>query len=166
MPPIPGVDGPNVIGAEALFLSPEKAGKRIVMLGGGLVGIELAIFMTGLGHKVTIMEMADSLNCGKNIVHKKAIDFELPKFDIELALGTKCIEIGENEVIGERNGERVVYPADTVVTALGRKALDAVCDELRFVAPEFYQIGDCLTPQTIYEATWLGHNTALDLGMA
>jgi pyruvate/2-oxoglutarate dehydrogenase complex dihydrolipoamide dehydrogenase (E3) component len=45
VPNIRGIDGPNVLGAEDVYINPGKAGKRIVILGGGLVGSELAIYL-------------------------------------------------------------------------------------------------------------------------
>lgn len=165
VPPIKGIGGENVTAATELFRVPEKAGKRVVVLGGGLVGIEMAIFLAQLGRCVTIMEMASDLNCGKNIVHRKAVDVELPKLGIEASLSTRALEITADGVFGEKNGEKLFFPADTVVTAMGRRALSDVCDELRFCAPEFYQIGDCTAPQTIYDATRQGYAIAMDIGM-
>ena len=165
VPPIRGIDGKNVIAATELFPEPERAGQRVVVLGGGLVGIEMAIFLARLGREVTIMEMAPDLNCGKNIVHRKAVDVELPRLGIKTVLSTKADEITPDGVVGERDGVKTLYPADTVVTALGRRAVSGVCDELRFCAPEFYQIGDCATPQTIYDATRQAYAIAMDIGM-
>ena len=45
-PAIPGIDGANVFGAEEIYKDPEKAGQNVVILGGGLVGMELAIFLS------------------------------------------------------------------------------------------------------------------------
>jgi 2,4-dienoyl-CoA reductase-like NADH-dependent reductase (Old Yellow Enzyme family) len=53
-PGISGIDGENVLGAEEAYLHPEKTGQKVVILGGGLVGIELAIYLAGLGRGVTI----------------------------------------------------------------------------------------------------------------
>jgi len=163
--PVPGIDGKNVIGATELFPQPELCGDKVVVLGGGLVGIEIAIFLAKLGKDVTIMEMAGDLNCGKNIVHKMAVDVEIPKQGIKLALNTKAVKITETEVIGEKDGVQTAFAADTVVTAMGRKEVGEICDELRFCAPEFYQIGDCTTPQTIYDATRQAYAVAMNLGM-
>ncbi|MCR5649532.1 MAG: NAD(P)/FAD-dependent oxidoreductase, partial [Oscillospiraceae bacterium] len=65
-PNIPGIDGPNVVGAEELYYAPEKAGKNVVILGGGLVGMELAILLSMLGRQCTVVEMLPDLNAGGN----------------------------------------------------------------------------------------------------
>jgi thioredoxin reductase len=164
VPQIPGLDRPNVAGAEELYVSPEKAGKKVVILGGGLVGSELAVYLGDLGRDVTIVEMLPGLNSGENIVQGRAIAIEIDRLGTTLALGTKAVEITSNGVLGESADGQKLFEADTVVCALGRLPLWAEADELRFCAPEFHQIGDCLAPKNIHEATRTAHHIALDIG--
>ena len=164
IPGIKGIDGPNVLGAEELYISPEKAGKRIVILGGGLVGSELAIYMGDKGHEVTILEMFSSLNDGGNILQGQSIRIELERLGVHLALGTRALEINNKGVAGESAGGTKLFEADTVVCAVGMRPLRDEAEALRFIAPEFYQIGDCMTPKNITEATRTAHFAALDLG--
>ncbi len=164
LPPIPGINGPNVIHAEALYLSPELAGKKVVILGGGLVGSELAIYLGNLGHEVTIIEMLPSLNTGDNTLQGQAINLEISRLGTKLALNTMVVEINKEGVLGENTAGQQFYSADTVVCALGRLPRWAEADELRFCAPEFHQLGDCLAAKNIYEATRTAHHIALDIG--
>ena len=69
IPDIPGIDGKNVIGAEAAYTNPGKVGKTAVILGGGMVGMELAIYLDSLGNKVCVVEMAEKFNPGLNELH-------------------------------------------------------------------------------------------------
>ena len=163
-PSIPGIGGPNVIGAEELYASPQRAGKRIVILGGGLVGSEIAIYMGYLGFEVTILEMLSQLNSSDNILQGRAIAIEIDRLGIKLALGTTAREIGNRGVMAQSASGRQFFEADTVVCALGRLPLWKDANELRFCAPEFHQIGDCLAARNIYEATRLAHHVAMDLG--
>lgn len=164
IPNIKGIDGPNVVGAEELYINPERAGKRLVILGGGLVGSELAIYMGDKGHDVTVMEMFPNLNDGGNILQGQAIRIELDRVGAKLALGTRALEINEKGVVGETSGGTKLFEADTVVCAVGMKPLREEADQLRFCAPEFYQIGDCVTPKNIAEATRSAHFAAIGLG--
>jgi len=221
-PPIKGIDGANAFGAEEIYQYPEKAGKKVVILGGGLVGAELAIYLTGLGRQVEIVEMASALNDGGNILHGLAIRLELARKGVKLNLTVKAVEINDKGLVGQRvsepegNGQtgggqrgsdtrsrmrisseiaaddnktdegagnagaegktgtadkncdgsdsKVFVEADTVIYAVGLEPLRAGADELRFCAPEFYQIGDCLTPATIVEANRLAYNISRDIG--
>ncbi|MBN1629972.1 MAG: FAD-dependent oxidoreductase [Thermoleophilia bacterium] len=126
VPQIPGIDRPNVLGAEEAYLYPEKvgsagasagAGRRVLILGGGLVGIELAIFLSGLGHKVTIMEMMETLSDGGNPVHGLALINEIKRYDIQASTSTKALEVIEQGVVGEYVGNAYTLPSCPTVQA-------------------------------------------------
>ena len=164
IPDIPGINGPNVVSAVEVYNMPDRAGRKIVILGGGLVGCELAIYLTGLGREVTILEMLPRLNAGDNILHGQAVGIELDRAGVGVALGTKAVEISDRGVLGENANGQKLFEADTVVCALGLLPLQETADELRFAAPSFHQIGDCLAAKNIYEATRTAHQIALDIG--
>ncbi len=164
IPKLPGIDRPNVFIAEDIYNDPSRAGGKVVILGGGLVGTELAVYLGGLGRKVTVLEMLPDINAGDNILHKQAVGLELDRVGVGLALNTKAAEILENGVLGENENGRELFEADTVVCAFGMIPRGETADELRFCAPLFYQIGDCLTPANIYEAVRKAHQIALDIG--
>ena len=63
-----------------------------------------------------------------------------------------------------KRGRKYTLTADTVIYAVGQRPLRKEADALRHCAPEFYQIGDCLTPADIYEANRLAINAAMDIG--
>lgn len=164
VPPIPGIDGANVLSSEYLYMNPDKGGENIVILGGGLVGSELAVFMGMQGRKCTVVEMAPMPNDGGNIIQGWAIQGEFKKYGVTLSLGTKAKEICANGVVCEQNGKEIFFPADTVVTALGMKPMRDDAQALSFCAPEFYAIGDCVTPKTIKQATAQAYQTARNIG--
>ncbi|MDR1589714.1 MAG: FAD-dependent oxidoreductase [Oscillospiraceae bacterium] len=153
-PDIVGIDGPRVYGAEDIYLNTELAGGRVVVLGGGLVGTELAIFLAELGRSVAVVELMPALSDGGNQLHGLALDVKLREMGVELALGTRTLEIGGDGVLAQGpDSARVTFAADTVIYAVGQRPLWDEADALRFLAPEFHQIGDCLTPRNIREAT-------------
>ena len=195
IPNIPGIDGKNVLGAEEAYYHPEKTGKNVVILGGGLVGIELGIYLSGLGRKVTIIEMMETLSDGGNPVHGLALINEIKKYGIQVSTATRAVEINEKGVIGEyvgsaftlppcptvqaavlqsnsfgrvvradaEEGSRQLFEADTVIYAIGQQPLHDEADALRFCAPEFHQIGDCLAPKNIQQATGMAFAVARDI---
>jgi 2,4-dienoyl-CoA reductase-like NADH-dependent reductase (Old Yellow Enzyme family)/thioredoxin reductase len=117
IPNIPGIDGENVLGAEEVYYHPEKAGQNVVVLGGGLVGIELAIYLSGLGHKVTIMEMMETLSDGGNPVHGLALINEINRYKIEVTTATRAVEIDKAGVVGEYVGNACTLPMTPTVQA-------------------------------------------------
>ena len=197
IPAIPGIDGDNVKSAEYAFLNAGEIKDRVLILGGGLSGMELAIYLAGLGRKVTIMEMANELNFSGNVIHALAIRVEIARLGIEIVTSTKAVEINGQGVIGEyvgdafspaplcdtikrgilqsvvmggqthpeaNIGDRRLYPADTVIYAIGQIPLRDEAAELRDCAPLYYQIGDCREPKNIYAATSTAYTIARDIG--
>ncbi|MBR3555929.1 MAG: FAD-dependent oxidoreductase [Oscillospiraceae bacterium] len=163
MPPIPGMDGKNVLVAEYAYRHTEAVGRKVAVLGGGLVGIELAIFLAGLGREVTVVEMLPMLNNGGNILHQNALDVEIKAKGIRLALGTRVARIDESGVTGEKDGKTEHFAADTVICAMGQTPLWEEADALRFCAPEFYTLGDCVTPRNIMQATAMADAIAMNI---
>jgi 2,4-dienoyl-CoA reductase-like NADH-dependent reductase (Old Yellow Enzyme family)/thioredoxin reductase len=164
VPPIKGIDLPHVLSAEDAYAHPEKIGRSVVILGGGLVGIELAIYLSELGQRLEILEMDSTLNDGGNIVHRKAFMLEIENRGIGVFTGTKAVEITRDGVLAEKNGAVKLFDAETVVTAMGRRPLRDECEALSFCAPEFHRIGDCITPKNIAQATRAAYFIALDIG--
>ena len=165
IPPIPGIDGENVVEVTDCYREPEKAGERVVILGGGLSGTELSIYLNKyLGRAVTLVEMAPALGNGDNRIHGMAIATELKSSTIDVRTGTRCVSIEEGGVWCEKDGERIFFPADTVVVALGLAPLSSEAAELSRCAPEFYMIGDCNTPRNILFSTNEAWHVAMDIG--
>ena len=164
-PPVPGLDGPIVAGAEEIYYHPEKAGKRVITLGGGLVGIELSLYLAGLGHEVTIVEMMPELNNGGNILHQIALDQQLRDRKVTVHLSAKALEVTDQGLrVQLSTQEEVFLPADTVIYATGQRPLREEAQALSLCAPEFYQLGDCVTPKNIYAATQTAANIVRNLG--
>ncbi|MDR0446305.1 MAG: NAD(P)/FAD-dependent oxidoreductase [Oscillospiraceae bacterium] len=163
-PPITGIDGGNVFGAEYIYQNADKAGKSAVILGGGLVGTELAIYLAEQGRKVTILEMLPELSDGGNQLHGIALDVKLRELGITVSLSTKALEIKAGGVEAERDGQRVFFDADAVIYAVGQKPRSEEADALRLLAPEFHQLGDCLAPKNIRAATEAAYFAAANIG--
>ena len=164
VPPIPGIDGKNVLPAEYAYMHPEETGDTVIVLGGGLVGIELSIYLTWLGKHVEIVEMADKLNCGENFVHKMAVDREIKRISLTAHTGTTAKSIDETGVVCQGPDGEVRYDADTVICAVGMRGLQEEAKAYSQAAPLFYQIGDCSRATNMYEANRLGFNVAMDIG--
>ena len=163
-PAIPGIDGPGVFGAEDAYVRPEAAGRRVLILGGGLVGIELGIFLAGLGREVTLMEMMPELNDGGNMVHMNSLRTQIRVRKIRVALSTRALEIRPEGVEAEEGGVRRFFPADTVIYAVGQRSLSEEALALADCAPEFAMAGDCLSPRNIMAAVSEAYNAARDIG--
>jgi pyruvate/2-oxoglutarate dehydrogenase complex dihydrolipoamide dehydrogenase (E3) component len=163
-PPIPGVDGANVMGAEYAYLHAAETGRQVLILGGGLVGIELGIFLAALGREITLVEMQPQLNDGGNMVHMNSLRLQIAEKKLRVCLSTRAKEIRADGVLAETAGEELFLPADTVIYAVGQRPLSEEALALNACAPEFYAVGDCLGAKNILAATAAAYQAALDAG--
>lgn len=158
VPQITGIE--TAVCAEAVYPRPETVGQKVVILGAGLVGIELGIFLAGMGRQVTVLEAAAAPNVDPGNMHTLAIMQEMARLGIEMLLNVSADEISAEGVLAEGQ----LYPADTVIYATGQRPLWDEAIALRDCAPEFYQLGDCLAPRNIFSATQEAFTIARDIG--
>ncbi len=152
-PSIPGIDRDGIYAAQDAYTAVDKIGDRVVILGAGLVGIELGIHLAENGREVVVVEMTDHMNDGGNFLHMSGIRVEIDKRNIEMHFNTTVKEIVEDGVICECDGEELSIKADTVIYAVGQQPLQEEAIALNYSAPDIYYIGDCVTPRNISEAT-------------
>jgi len=164
VPNIPGIRSKNVVIANDIHKPGVKVGKKVVVMGGGLVGCDEAIYLAMQGKDVTVVEMLGDYARDANMAIKIALGIELRKYNIKVITNTKGKAVqAEGLLCTGPEGKEVLYKADTVVCAVGQQALMSVVDRLRSTAPEFYFIGDCVKPQKITEAVAAGYDVAMDL---
>lgn len=162
VPPIPGIHGENVITAIEAEQHPEKLGKRIAMMGGGLVGAEAACAFAHEGHEVSIIEMKPDVAMEVNSFYRGGLMPHVRE-SAKLYLNTKVKEITPAGVLVENETGAFLVEADTVVNALGLRAPYARADALMDAAEESYLIGDCQRVSMIYKAISEGFWTAMQL---
>lgn len=165
VPPIPGIDGENVIVVNNYYLEKEKMkGEEVVVMGGGLAGCECAIHLARDGKKVHLVEMRDALAVDANIRHRPILLKELEDRNVTLHLGHKCMRVAEEGVWCQNQaGEDVLVPGQTVICALGQRARADVAETLLDCAPIVKRIGDCIRPANICMAVYQGYHAALDI---
>lgn len=163
IPKIPGVRGENVVSARDVLAGKAKVGNRVIVLGGGEVGLETAQFLAAKGKKVTIIEMLPEL--GKGMVRDifNYIREQLEQYGTKMLADSRIEEItGEGAIIKQKGRKRQVR-ADTVVLATGAIANRELFDTLQGIAPEIYLAGDCQYPGNIRSAIFQGAYVALML---
>lgn len=159
-PPIKGIDSPSVIMASEAELHPEKLGKKVVIMGGGLVGAEAAVSFRHDGHEVVIVEMKGAVAEEVNSFYRGGLMPEVEKA-AEIHTKTAVTEIRPDGVYCEKDGETFFIEADSVVCALGFRSPVSLVDELCSLVDEAYMIGDCVRSAQIYQAISQGYHTAL-----
>lgn len=164
-PPIPGLnphEDANVLSTRAALMGDGDIGKRVVVVGGGLVGCELAYWLTLKGHEVVIVEMLPNLmQLGDVAYPNKMMLLELLDYHKVKALTGTSIRgrEGRNILLGSSGA----VDCDTVVLATGYRPENALYRTIASILPESYLIGDALQPRNIKHAVWSAYETARKL---
>ena len=183
-PPVKNIDAPNVVGAEEVYYDPEKAAGKCVILGGGLVGLELGVFLSGYrGREVDVIEMLPTtlasdksggtsermdnvgMAAGEALVQGVALNVKLRELpNMRIHVSTRALEVTDTGLrVAGPEGEYEIK-ADTVIYAAGQRPLREEALALRDCAKEFYMLGDCVTPKNIVAATQAAFQLARDIG--
>jgi pyruvate/2-oxoglutarate dehydrogenase complex dihydrolipoamide dehydrogenase (E3) component len=165
MPPIPGIE--HAIKAfDTYFLPDARIGKRVVMLGGGLVGCEVGLELVQKGHEVLVIEMKERLVAEAIGIHRTALLDRMDQVGIRSMVNTTCKAIqAEGVLVADAAGKETLLPADTVVIALGYKARAGSVQSLRDAAgkAQVFQVGDCVRPAKVGEAVQEGYTAAMSI---
>ena len=164
-PRIDGIDGEQVMAAQDAYAAVDKVGQNVVILGAGLVGVELGLHLISKGRNVRIVEMLDHISDGGNFLHILGLNVEIKKRGLEIDFNTKAIEITPTGVVCESGGVAKTYSADTVVYAVGQRPMRDEAVALAACAPEFHMLGDCVSPRNITDANAESFMIARNIGV-
>jgi len=164
IPDIPGVEHEKVSTANDLFCGKKKAEGKVLVLGGGLIGCETALWLAQQGKKVTIVEILSDLMIGGIPVQhmNRLMLLDLLKFHrVEISTNTSLLEITQNGVdLLDGGSERRNFPADTIVLAVGLKPDRELYKTLEGQTSNLYAIGDSRKAQNIMNSIWDAYEVA------
>ena len=165
VPPIPGVDGPNVITVRSYLVDrPEYRNRRIAVIGGGQTGLEAAHMLRSVGNDVVCVEMQPR-SYATLLEHKLDLEYA-EESGVKMLFEHKVLEFGVNSVVTEnlKTGEKETIEADVIVLAFGVRPNTAEVDKLRECGVEkFFNVGDSSKPGMIYQAVAAAHDCAIAL---
>jgi 2,4-dienoyl-CoA reductase (NADPH2) len=180
-PAIPGIDNRKVIDNARLhrrlklamrFFGPKAlerltrlwmpVGKRVVVIGGGLEGCQLAEFLVKRGRKVTIVEASEQLGKGLLSDDPDRLFKWFAKKGVTTLAHVQYREITDvGLVVATKDGERRTIAADTIITALPLQPGSDIMKGLAGKVAEIHRIGDCREPGYMYDAIADGYRIAL-----
>lgn len=165
MPPIEGADNPKCVGCVDALRNEGALGQHVVVVGGGLVGCELALDLINKGREVEIVEALPA-------ILSSGIPVPLPNMmylndafayhGTPVHTSTKIVAVTDEGAVVEsvEGGERSVLAADSVVIAVGFKSRTSMASELVGRGYEVYEVGDGRQVGNILTSIWDAYEVA------
>jgi pyruvate/2-oxoglutarate dehydrogenase complex dihydrolipoamide dehydrogenase (E3) component len=162
VPDILGLDKPCVVTALDV-LGGAELGKNIIVVGGGQIGCDVALFLAEQGKRVTITTRGDNIGKTMGFITTLAFRERLSKQDFEIRTGVHLDEVTDSGIIVyDRFDVKSEIKGDNVILASGLMSNRKLFDELSQVPDlEVFAVGDCVEPRTIFDAIHEGYSTAL-----
>ena len=160
-PLIKGIAQNNVFLANDVLRNNMTLGEKVVIIGGGQVGVELAELLGEKGVSVTVVEALPSVAGDMSSAVKVLLMFKLEDYNVRMLTNTLAKEIKANGVLIERNDAEEFIEADSIVIAVGSAAQNSLEVELKEFVQEVYAVGDCLKPGNILGAVHDGYKVGL-----
>lgn len=158
VPPIPGIESDKVIDVVSAHTTRHKEiGETVVVGGGGQAGCECALELAMEGKSVTVVEMLDEVATTAQMDERLALMKKLAEYSVTVMTGQKMLEIGEQGVIVEnKSGDKTTLPADTVISAFGRRARSAEAEAILLAYPNAKIIGEAVSIGTVGDSVRAG----------
>lgn len=145
MPKLPGSDNAKVCNSIDALMGKKEIGQNVVVVGGGLVGCEMAYEYAKEGKNVTVVEALPSiLSAGEAvpIMNSMMLNDLLEHYKVKVLTGHRLASVDDEGVtITGEDGEKKIA-ADSVVMAVGYKPRESMAQQLREAGIEVYQVGD------------------------
>ncbi|MDR0813369.1 MAG: NAD(P)/FAD-dependent oxidoreductase [Oscillospiraceae bacterium] len=171
-PLIPPVEGlleggklaPSVKTLSALHSQTPDVGESVVILGGGLVGSETAVYLDELGKKVTVVEMRDDFAPDAPEMHHTGLEHKFRDNNVKLMLKTRAKTVlPEGLLVETDDGTEKIVEADTILLAAGFVPNTDIVSALSNIAPTTFSVGDCVKVGKVVDAVYNGYYGANDI---
>lgn len=163
--PFPGVERPHVCNAHDVLRGTSVPKGDTVVIGGGLVGVEIAELLSERGHKCTIIEMREQVACGLGYYRMMFTLKNIAEKQIHCIVNASCKEITANSVRYEQDGELKEVFCESVVIAVGAKTTphDHIISACRKRDIPVHRIGDAVKVRRALDAIAEGVKTAFEI---
>lgn len=164
IPDFPGIDQPHVISAHDVLAGKADAGRRVLVIGGGMVGAETAQHLSNHGKQVSIVEALPEIAVDEEREIRNMLLQDLRDRNVRIYVNSVVKEILKDGVLASANGkDEIIGPVDTVVFAMGLRSENELSSRLENQVEKVITIGDAVEVRKALEAIKEGFRAGLEI---
>ncbi len=161
VPKLPGLKREKAMLARDVLMGQAMPGRRVLVAGGGAVGMEAAETLSLMNKEITLLEMTGEVGADMTPDRRFWVLEELADHEVGLLTNSTITGVSDGKVhIRHEEHEETISPFDDVVIALGYEPDSALADELKGQVPAVFTIGDAMQVRSATEAIREGAETA------
>ena len=163
--PIEGIDQPEILSGSAVLDGTCAPGKKVLVVGGGMVGCEIAALLGEQEHEVDVIELRGEIGADVIREHKIYLMKDFEQYRIGQITGAKVCRFYKDGVEYESaDGTRQEARGyDSVVLAMGYRSFNPFAGQIEKLGKEVYVIGDASQARRALEATSEAYQAAIRL---
>lgn len=164
LPRIPGLDASNSITANSLLQDNVEVGDRVVIIGGGMFGPDIASYVAEKANAVTLLEAQSGVVANLGARNISRVSHRLREKGVSVETDARCIEVkGHDVVFVDANNQIRTVAADTIVVATDPQPNRQLVEPIGNLIDETYLIGDAIKPTWLLDAVATGFRVGRDL---
>lgn len=163
--PIPGIRDSSILSGDDVLSGEAQCGQKVLVVGGGMVGSELAAFLGEAEHEVTVIELRDKIGADVISEHRKYLMKDFSDYNITTITGAKVSEFHKDGVSYtlEDGTQNCISGFDSVVLAMGYRNYNPFGEDVDKLAKEVYVIGDAVKARRALDATREAYEAAKNI---
>lgn len=178
IPDIPGVENCDMVSAADVFGKEDKLGKRVVVVGGSLTGVETGLYLARAGHETTVLTRQNQLASDANSIHSirdSCVEYVLGGYEITSPVwehtnnfssvtNATTVKLEPGRVTyKDADGEEHTIETDSIVISGGAAPLMDEALAFQNAADTFYMIGDCRKVENVAMAIRTAYNVSTQI---
>jgi pyruvate/2-oxoglutarate dehydrogenase complex dihydrolipoamide dehydrogenase (E3) component len=164
LPDWEGVQESNALSVDDILSDGTEIGQKILVVGGGGAGAEIADFLSDMGKEVTLVEMLEIIAADLVTHMQHYLGQRLKEKGVTILTSTRVLEVGKGyAMVEDASGVGRLNGFDTIVLALGSTPNNSIYRKLEGKVPELYVIGDAIEPREVIDAVYEAEEVAFKL---
>lgn len=164
LPPIEGIREAATFSTWEALSNPASLGRRVLVVGGGGIGAEVADYLSEKGKEVTLIEMREGIALDLPIHLQHFLNLRLQSKGVEVRTSTKAVRFQKDGLCIEASGGTAKLEGfDSTVIALGSVPNDELAKIVKQIISEVYVVGDAARPRELMEALAEAEEAALKI---